>query len=68
MSKNSSSGAKFNCLFQNPSPNYYDGKFATSFESCIRDKFEDLTSINEIEADYVRAQLEQFHAKPTSAH
>ncbi len=49
----SSKNARFNCLFQNPSPNYYDGKFSTQFESCIKDKFEGLTKINEIEANYI---------------
>jgi hypothetical protein len=39
--------------FQNPEPNYYDGKFATQFENCIKDKFEGLDTINEVPSDYV---------------
>jgi hypothetical protein len=31
--------------------------FATQFESCIKNKFEGLDWINEIESSYVRKQL-----------
>ena len=65
LNKNSGTKHKFNCLFQNPSPNYYDGKFATSFESCIKDKFEGLTSINEIDADYVTKTLAKLEKEQT---
>lgn len=47
------------CLFHNPSPVYYDGKFATMFESCIKDKFEGLHKINEVDANYIRKALEE---------
>jgi hypothetical protein len=39
--------------FQNPEPNYYDGKFATQFESCLKNKFEGLEEIVEVPSDYV---------------
>jgi len=29
----------FSCKFQDPAPNYYDGKLATLFENCIKEKF-----------------------------
>jgi hypothetical protein len=29
----------FKCTFQEPEPNYFDGKFCTKFENCIKDKF-----------------------------
>jgi hypothetical protein len=38
-------------------PNYYDGKMATVFESCIKDKFIGLNKINEIDADYIKKGL-----------
>ena len=56
---------KFKCYFMNPSPNYYDGKMATQFETCIKDKFEELTQINELPANYIKhelAELEREHA------
>ena len=45
--------------FQNPEPNYYDGKFATQFENCIKDKFEGLDTINEVPSDYVIRALRE---------
>jgi hypothetical protein len=30
---------KYKVYFANPMPNYYDGKLATVFENCIKDKF-----------------------------
>ena len=44
---------KLQVTFQNPEPHYYDGKFATQFENCIKDKFEGLDTINEVPSDYV---------------
>jgi hypothetical protein len=44
---------KLQITFQNPEPNYYDGKFATQFENCIKDKFEGLDEINEVPSNYV---------------
>lgn len=32
--------------FLSPEPSYYDGYFATQFESCIKDKFVGLDTIN----------------------
>lgn len=45
--------------FLNPEPNYYDGYFATQFESCIRDKFEGLDQIIEVPSDYVAKSLQE---------
>ena len=50
---------KLQITFQNPEPNYYDGKFATQFESCIKDKFEGLEEINEVPSDYVMQSLKE---------
>jgi hypothetical protein len=47
----------FTCKFQDPAPNYYDGKLATMFENCIKDKFEGLQVINEIDSSYVKTAL-----------
>lgn len=41
----------------NPAPNYYDGRMATQFETCIKDKFEGLTHINEVSASYIKDEL-----------
>jgi hypothetical protein len=49
--------------FQNPEPNYYDGKFATQFENCIRDKFVGLDEINEVPSNYVADALSQYNVK-----
>ena len=51
---------KLQITFQNPEPNYYDGKFATQFESCIKDKFEGLDQINEVPSDYVMQSLKEY--------
>lgn len=50
---------KLQVTFQNPEPNYYDGKFATQFENCIKDKFEGLETINEVPSDYVIQALKE---------
>ena len=44
----------------NPASNYYDGWMATQFETCIKDKFEGLTQINELPANYIRAEIEEL--------
>lgn len=44
----------------NPSPNYYDGRLATNFETCIKDKFEGLSHINDVSASYVKEELAQL--------
>jgi hypothetical protein len=46
----------------NPSPNYYDGKMATQFETCIKDKFEGLTRINEVTASYIKNELQELES------
>ena len=48
---------KFKAFFMNPSPNYYDGRMATQFETCIKDKFEGLTHINEVPSTYIKDEL-----------
>jgi hypothetical protein len=50
----------FRCYFMNPSPNYYDGRLATNFETCIKDKFEGLTQINEVNASYVKDEINKL--------
>lgn len=52
--------APFSLMFLNPSPNYYDGKLSTQFESCIKDKFEGLRFINEIDSTYIKRQLNEI--------
>ena len=59
---------KFKCFFMNPSPNYYDGKMATQFETCIKDKFEGLTEINERSATYVKDEIEAIREAQHSGH
>lgn len=53
----------FTCYFMNPSPNYYDGKLATQFETCIKGKFEGLDLINEVNASYIKDQLREIEAE-----
>ena len=50
-------------------PNYYDGKLCSVFESCLRNKFEGLQTINEIKSDYVKASIKALEeeAKPKVA-
>jgi hypothetical protein len=62
LGKNSQKEMQFNCLFASPQPNYYDGKLATNFESCIKDKFEGLDEIKEVSANYVRDSLDRLKA------
>ena len=52
----------------NPSPNYYDGKMATQFETCIKDKFEGLTQINELPANYIKQELANFEQEKVDAY
>ena len=35
-------------------PNYYDSKLCSIFESCLRNKFEGVSTINEIKSDYIK--------------
>lgn len=50
----------FKCFFMNPAPNYYDGRLATQFETCIKDKFEGLSHINDLPASYVKSELSEL--------
>ena len=43
---------KLQLTFQNPEPNYYDGRFATQFQNFITDKYEGVDKINEVPSDY----------------
>ena len=52
--------ASFYCKFADPAPNYFDAKFSTQFENCIKDKFEGLDTINEVRSDYIRHGLMSF--------
>jgi hypothetical protein len=54
---------KFKCFFMNPQPNYYDGRMATQFETCIKDKFEGLHEINEVPSSYVKSELTKLARK-----
>jgi len=45
---------RLQCSFLDPVPNYYDGKLATVFETCLRDKFEGLTRVNEVSSKYLQ--------------
>mmetsp|Transcript_8511 Transcript_8511/g.14333 ORF Transcript_8511/g.14333 Transcript_8511/m.14333 type:complete len:194 (+) Transcript_8511:1680-2261(+) len=47
-------------IFQNPEIQYYDGKFSTQFENCIRDKFEGLEKVNEVPSNYVSSSLKDY--------
>ena len=51
----------------NPAPNYYDGRMATQFETCIKDKFEGLTHINEVSASYIKDELAEIMSLTTEA-
>ena len=46
--------------FENPTPTFYDGRMATVFENCIKEKFEGLNEINEIDSDYVKNSLKEL--------
>jgi len=52
---------KIQVSFLNPEPHYYDEKFATQFENCIRDKFKGLNKINEVPSNYVMESLKEFN-------
>ena len=45
---------------------YYDGKFSTKFESCIKDKFEGLEKTNEIRSDYIKKRLIDNGIQPSN--
>ena len=59
----SSRKLQFKCYFMNPAPNYYDGWMATQFETCIKDKFEGLTQINELPANYIKKEIQEHEEK-----
>ncbi len=46
--------AKMQVKYKAMPPNYYDSKLSSVFESCIRNKFVGLRSINEIQSDYIK--------------
>lgn len=52
--------------FFEPAPMYYDGKFSTKFESCIKDKFEGLEKTNEIRSDYIKKRLIDNGIQPSN--
>jgi hypothetical protein len=51
--------SQVNMKFHTPEPVYFDEKFGTLFENCIKDKFEGLDHINEVSSDYVKSQLRE---------
>jgi len=61
---------KVSMKFHTPEPVYFDEKFGTLFENCIKDKFEGLDHINEVSSNYVKAQLiesiEEREGRPMS--
>ncbi len=59
-------GGRFIVSFLSPKPNYYDGKLATQFETCIKDKFEGLQTINEVDSDYVKKALLELEKANTT--
>lgn len=51
-------------------PNYYDSKLSSVFESCIRNKFVGLNTVNEIRSDYIKhfaRQAEEAKLVPVQA-
>ena len=48
---------RISSYFFEPEPVYFDGKFSTKFEGCIKDKFTGLERINEVQSDYVQCGL-----------
>ena len=50
--------------FFEPAPLYFDGKFSTKFEGCIKDKFTGLETVNEISSDYVKRGLIERGLQP----
>ena len=50
------SGRLYSNFFE-PQPLYFDGKFSTKFEGCIKDKFKGLNKVNEVRSDYVKRGL-----------
>ena len=55
---------RINSHFFEPAPLYFDGKFSTKFEGCVKDKFTGLESINEINSDYVKRGLLEHGIQP----
>ena len=45
---------------------YFDGKFSTKFEGCIKDKFTGLERINEVQSDYVSRGLLKHGIQPVN--
>ena len=55
---------KINSHFFEPAPLYFDGKFSTKFEGCIKDKFTGLDQVNEVRSDYVKRGLIERGIEP----
>jgi len=53
-------------MFFEPAPLYFDGKFSTKFESCIKDKFTGLDRVNEVRSDYIKKGLIERGLQPTN--
>ena len=51
------SNEQIKVTFLSPQPSYYDGYFSTPFESCIKDRFVGLDTINRLPSSYVRDGL-----------
>jgi hypothetical protein len=49
--------AKMQVKYTAMPPNYYDSRLCSVFESCLRNKFVGLSTINEIRSDYVKEYL-----------
>jgi len=40
-------------------PNYYDSKLCSIFESCLRNKFTGVNTVNEVRSDYIKEYLRE---------
>ena len=58
--------SRINSHFFEPEPVYFDGKFSTKFEGCIKDKFTGLERINEVNSDYVSRGLLKHGIQPVN--
>jgi len=53
-------GTRITSKFFEPAPLYFDGRFSTKFEGCIKGKFAGLDQTNEISSDYVKRRLREL--------
>jgi len=58
--------SRINSHFFEPEPLYFDGKFSTKFEGCIKDKFTGLERMNEVKSDYVKRGLLEHGIQPVN--